>query len=58
MDGWEENGQEEEEEDVIDEEEGEELHTNEPDIDLQVINKHPDFERCLKILEELKQKYP
>lgn len=40
------------------EENEEEDEDNEVDMDLIIANKYPDFKRGVKILEELKKKYP
>lgn len=49
-------GAEEEEEDIIDDEDDEKGQKE--DQDAQIGNRNPEFKKCLKILEELKKKYP
>lgn len=43
--------------DVIDDIEDDKTKEN-SDIDLQLINKHPEFKRAAKILDDLKKKFP
>ncbi len=55
----EEEEKEEEEDDIEDEEEEEEGKTKQDnDQDILIAKKSPDFKRALKILEELKKKFP
>ena len=56
VEGWEKEG-DEEDEDIIDDDE-DEKDKNITDSDQIIASKNPDFKRAIKILEELKKKYP
>ncbi len=55
VEGWGKGG-EDEDEDIIDDEDDEKGLKE--DQDVMIGNKNPEFKRCVKILEELKKKYP
>ena len=55
VDGWA-GKAEEEEEDLIDDED--DLKGHKEDQDQTIANKNPEFKKAIKILEELKKKYP
>jgi tubulin monoglycylase TTLL3/8 len=53
-----EKGGEDEEEDLIDDDDDEQKVGHKEDQDQIIASKNPEFKRAVKILEELKKKYP